>query len=174
MIRYFFSFLFFLIIVEIETVFVHLLPYPFLFLPLVFSTSLYLYQHWGSWLGIWWLFGLGLFLDFWHIGLTPGESFFYALTAFLVVFLGQRFFSNRSFYGVNLCALLALLILHFFHGLYFFIISFNEASVFPWINFFKFIIWQSLFSVLIVSSLFFFANRLRLFFRFLLTTDRGL
>jgi hypothetical protein len=105
---------------------------------------------------------------------VPGETICYALTAGLVIFIGQRFFSNRSFYGINICALLALIILHCFHGFYFFLTSFNSAIPFPWFNFFVFIFWQGLFSVLIVSLLFFFAGRLRTVFRLLLITNREL
>ncbi|MFH1253531.1 MAG: hypothetical protein V1664_04350 [Candidatus Uhrbacteria bacterium] len=172
MIKYLFYFLLFFFLAEVETVFFRTLPTPFLFTPLVFSVGLYLYQHRASAVGLWWLLAFGVFLDVWHIGVLPGETIFYVLTSVLVFVLSWRFFTNRSFYGVNMCAFLSLLALQIMHGIGFFFLAWPEPENFPWLNFFWSIFWQEVFLLLLVSFLFFFSDRLRKFFRrFLITSS---
>jgi len=162
-----------LCLVEVETVFFHALPYPLCFFPLVFSFGLYLYQYLGFGLSLWWLPGLGFFLDYWHIGLAPAETIFYSLTAGVVFFLSRHFFSNRSFYGINLCVFLAILALHFFHALYFFTISLKTAADFPWLAFGQFIFWQGGLAIFMVSILFLTGRRLTHWFSLFLSTGQN-
>ena len=115
MIKFFTSALLFILLTMVEFGFVHGLPKPFLFTPLVFACGVYLYQHLGSPIGVWWIFVLGVFLDFWHLGLVPFESLVYAAAAFLMVFLGRHFFTNHSLYGVVANAVLTMFFIHFVH-----------------------------------------------------------
>lgn len=169
MIHLFFYLLIFLLLAEGETVFLRALPYPFIFAPLVFSVGLYLYQHLSLSVGLWWLLVFGFFLDFWRIGSVPGESFFYALTVGATIFLSRRFFTNRSFYGVNACVFLSGLILHLTHGLYLFFKTLGNPEIIVWSEFFQTVFWSEFFSLLIVSFLFLFLGRLRIMiFHFLI------
>lgn len=168
MMRFFISFFLFLILAAGELAFLNSLPAPFFYIPLIFACSLYLFQHLGSNIGLWWLLALGVYLDFWHLGLFFGETLVYTLTILFVVFLGQRLFTNRSFYGVLGNAVLSLWFLHFINFSWFFLKNLNEDFYFSWWSVMFFVFWQTVFLILLVTILFFLARRLQFFLKHLL------
>jgi hypothetical protein len=168
MMRVFVSFFVFLILAAIEFSFLNSLPAPFFFIPLIFAASLYLFQHLGSKVGLWWLLALGVYLDFYRLGLVFGETVIYAITVLFVIFLGRRLFTNRSFYGVVGNAILSLWFLHLVQFAWFFIATVNEDIPFPWWSTIVFIFWQTFFLIVLITILFFLARRVTLFFRRLL------
>lgn len=161
MIRFFISSLLFIFLMMVESSFVHGLPTPFLYIPLVFACGLYLFQHLNSPIGVWWIFGLGVWLDFWHLGLMPFETIIYAVAALLAVWLGRSLFTNRSLYGVVGNASLTLLFIHLIHASFLFVGQLRGAPVFSWLSFLQFVLWQEFFLLLVVTILFFLANKIR-------------
>lgn len=162
----------FLVLIVIETSFFSTLPLPWCFFPLVFSVSIYVYQHESSVVGLWWLLGNGLFLDFWHLGVIPGETIVYALVSIIVIFLSRRLFTNHSLYGALGCAFLSFITLHFFHFLYFLYLNFFD-SYFSWLVFGKQVFYQTLFLFLFTFILFLSARRIRFFLsRFFISQAR--
>jgi len=161
MIKFLISTFLFFLLVTFECGFIHSLPSPFFYAPLVFVCGVYLYQHLNSLVGAWWIFGLGVWLDFWHLGLVPFETIIYAITALLMIFLGQRFFSNRSLYGIAGNATLSLLFIHFVHLIYFFVVSFNDSLPFLWFSFLGLVFWQIFFQLFLITILFFLARKIR-------------
>jgi len=168
MIRFFASFFLFLLLAAVEFSFFNGLPAPFFSIPLIFACGLYLFQHLGSNIGLWWLLALGVYLDFWHLGLIFGETLVYAVTILFVIFLGRRFFTNRSFYGVLGNAILSLWFLHFVNFGWFFLKTLNEDFSFPWRSSLVFVFWQTFFLILLITILFFLARRVQLFLKRLL------
>jgi hypothetical protein len=120
-----------------------------------------LYQYLGSPIGAWWIFGLGVFTDFYHLGLVSLETPIFAVAAVLMVFLGQRFFTNRSLYGVIGNALLVLILIHAIHTVWFLFKSLQEPLSIPWLSFRWFVLWQIVFLVLLTSILFFLSRKVR-------------
>ncbi|MFA6131563.1 MAG: hypothetical protein WC702_00645 [Patescibacteria group bacterium] len=168
MIRVFVSALVFLLLVALEFSFFNSLPLPFFSVPLIFACGLYFFQHLGSSVGLWWLLALGIYLDFYHLGLVFGETFIYGVTVLFVILLGRRLFTNRSFYGVVGNAVLSLWFLHLVQFTWFFIGTFNQDIPFPWWSTFIFVFWQTVFLFLLITILFFLARRVSLFFHRLL------
>jgi len=152
--RFLISSLLFLLLALFEFAFVHSLPKPFLYLPLVFACGVYLFQYLGSFIGIWWLCGLGFFLDLWHLGLMPCETAVYIIAAIIMVFLGRRIFTNRSLYGVICNAVLPMLFIQSIHAIWWFYNSLNDSLPFPWLVFFTYVFWQIFLLVLSVFFLF--------------------
>lgn len=152
----------FLLLSVLEVSFVRGLPPPLLYLPLVLVSGVYLYQHLRLVAGLWWIVGFGFFLDIVRLGVTPAETFHYALAALAVVFLGQRLFSNRSFYGIVGCSLCATVLLQLLHALWFFFFTFNATQPFPWINFLWFVLWQIILTIFLVSIFFFMPQKILL------------
>jgi hypothetical protein len=161
MIRFLISTILFLILISFELAFIHSLPEPFLYLPLVFACGVYLFQYLGSSIGAWWIFGLGVFLDFWHLGLLPFETIIYIAAALIMVFLGRRIFTNRSLYGVVCNAILPMLFVQLSHLIYWFFASFNDSLPFPWFNFFTYAFWQIIWLVVLVFVLFVLTKKIR-------------
>lgn len=161
MIRFFVSSLLFILLMMFECGFVHGLPSPFFYAPLVFACSIYLFQHLNSLIGVWWIFGIGIWLDFWHLGLTPFETLIYAAAALLAVWFGHRLFTNRSLYGVVGNAFLTLLFVHAAHAIFLLLGLLRGASTFSWWSFFWFVFWQALLLLVIVTILFFLAHKIR-------------
>lgn len=172
MTRFFASSLLFILLAMLESGLIHGLPRPFLYAPLVFACGLYLFQHLNSLIGVWWIFGFGVWLDFWHLGLTPFETVIYAAAALLAVWLGHRLFTNRSLYGVIGNAALTLLFVHLLHIVYLFFDLLRGGPSFSWLALFGFIFWQIFFLTLIVTILFFLAHKIRSFLKNLLIFPR--
>lgn len=168
MIRIFVSFLFFIILVILEFSFFNSLPPPFFSIPLTFACGLYLFQHLGSKVGLWWLLALGVYLDFYRLGLVFGETLIYGATVLFVIFLGRHFFTNRSFYGVVGNAVLSLWFLNLVQFTWFFIKTFNDEISFPWWPVMVFIFSQTFFLILLIIILFFAAQKVSTFFHGLL------
>ena len=163
MIRFFFSFITVLILLIVEFSFLHALPTPWFFIPLTFTCALYIFQHIGSELGLWWLAALSIFLDFWQVGLVRGEFFVYAAAAIFAVFLGRNFFTNRSLYGVVRNALFTLWFLHALHFIWLWIKNLGSETFFSWSAFGIFVFWQTLWLMILTILLFFLSKRIRLF-----------
>lgn len=168
MIRFLVSFFLFIFLVAVEFAFFNSLPAPFFFIPLIFACSLYLFQHLGSNIGLWWLLAVGVYLDFWHLGLFFGQTVIYSIVILFVVFLGRRFFTNRSFYGVLGNAVLSLWFLHFINFGWFFLKTLNDDFPFFWWSVISFVFWQTFFLMLLITILFFLAQRVQLFLKRLL------
>lgn len=168
MIRFLVSFFLFLLLAAVEFSFFSGLPWLFSVIPLIFICSLYFFQHLGSNIGLWWLLALGVYLDFWHLGLFFGETFVYAAVALFAVVLGRRFFTNRSLYGVLGNAVLSFWFLQFIRlGWFFFKIA-REGGLFPWRSAGLVVFWQTFFLIVLITILFFLARRIRLFLKPLL------
>jgi hypothetical protein len=168
MIRFLISTFLFILLAMVESGFIHGLPEPFLFTPLVFACALYLFQHLNSPVGVWWIFAWGVWLDFWHLGLLPGESLFYAAAGLLAVWLGRNLFTNRSLYGVVGNAFLTLLFIHFGHAVYLAVSLWRGGPSFSWLAFLLFVFWQVFFLLVVVTALFFMANKIRAILKSLL------
>jgi len=168
MIKFFLSFFVFLILAVLEFSFLNSLPPPFFSVPLTFACGLYLFQHLGSKVGLWWLLALGFYLDFYHLGLVFGETLIYGTVVLFVVFLGRNFFTNRSFYGVVGNAVLSLWFLNLVQFVWFFIKTFNDEIPFFWKPSIVFIFGQTFFLILLITILFFTAQKVGVFFRHLL------
>lgn len=89
----------------LETSFFGSLPGFLTLTPLVLAISVYLVQHQGVHLFVWWLPAHGLFLDSLSPGFTVYDFFPYIVSAILISLTAKHLFSNRSYYGVLSCAL---------------------------------------------------------------------
>lgn len=173
MIRLFASFFLFLLLAAVEFSFFSGLPWPLSATPLIFACSLYLFQHLGSNIGLWWLLALGVYLDFWRLGLIFGETFVYAAAALFAVFLGRRFFTNRSLYGILGNAILSFWFLQSIRLGWFFFETAGEGFLFPWRSAALVIFWQTVFLLLLITILFFLARRIRFFLKPLLIVSES-
>jgi hypothetical protein len=73
--------------------------------PFVFLVSVYLLQHHGISLAVFWLVVHGLMLDITQMGSVPFLTLAYGFTAIVAYVSSKRVFSNRSFYGVMACTI---------------------------------------------------------------------
>lgn len=109
------AFLTMIFLTAVETSFFASLGAPLTFTPLLFTAAIYVIQHRGSTMGIWWLVGYGLYLDILQIGYMPGETIIYLAAGTLAFLLSRSIFSNRSLYGILGCGLLTLLAVFAIH-----------------------------------------------------------
>ncbi len=111
----FLAFFTLLFLTAVETSFFASLGAPLAYTPLLFTAAIYVIQHRGSTMGIWWLVGYGLYLDILQIGYMPGETIIYFVAGMLAFLLSRSIFSNRSLYGIIGCGLLTLLAVFAIH-----------------------------------------------------------
>jgi len=142
----------FLLVITFETSFISSLPIPFSFFPLVLLLSVYLMQYRSSQIGIWWLAGYGLYLDYMHIGSVFGESLIWLITAILTYLVAKRLFTHRSLYGILGCGLVAWLTTSLLHLIFTFGRTFNV-----------YLIWQLVFLFLGLIILFNFSKYFKRF-----------
>ncbi len=108
-----------IIAIIIETSFVSSLTGPLCCIPLILALAVYLIQYRGSKLGIWWLAGYGLYLDYMQIGIWPVETLIWLTIGILSWLLSQRLFTNRSLYGILGCGLFAFFLSNILHLTFF-------------------------------------------------------
>lgn len=136
--------------------------------PLVFGVSVYMLQHHGLIDGVWWLVGLGLQLDV--LGLAPVVpiTLAYLAAGIVAVFSSKHLFSNRSYYGIIGCVLLAMTAFASVHaaigGLTQLI---GEQTVF-WMLYGYDIIAKTILTIVVVSAMYPFAGVIRSGLRFVL------
>jgi hypothetical protein len=172
MTRFWISSLLFLFILSIEAAFVHALPDPLAYAPLVFACSVVLVQHHGAKDGAWWIMGTGVFLDLWRIGIMPYETIAYALTGAAVLIVSPRLFTNRSLYGVAGCAILGFFVLHAVHGLLLLMGNWKNVLAVPWGAFGLYMLWQLAFLLILTTVLFLSSTSVRHLLRRLLLLPR--
>lgn len=78
-------------------------------LPIILVIGVYLIQHESAPIGMIWIIGEGILLDSWFLEPFRISLFLAVLMAAFTMLYASRIFSNRSFYGVVGCGLLALL-----------------------------------------------------------------
>jgi hypothetical protein len=107
MIRILLSITAFIAMTALQLGFIASLPGVLALTPLVFGISIYMLQHHGLIDGVWWLVGFGLQLDM--LGLAPMVpiALAYLAAGLVAVFSSRHLFSNRSYYGIVGCVLLA-------------------------------------------------------------------
>ena len=145
--KYFITFVLLILLAVIETSLFQFLPSPFSHIPLVLICSVFMIQYRSSTIGVWWLFGYGLFLDLLGIGIVPGESVIWLITGYATWLVSQRLLTNRSLYGI------------LGSGLFTFSIS-TAAHLILTLSFpGLYILWQMLWLFLCLFLLFKFASR---------------
>ncbi len=152
--------LIFIFVAAFETSLLASLPKPFSFIPLVLILSIYIIQHSGSTLGIWWLAGYGLYLDIMRIGNTEGETLIYGITGILAFVVSQKIFSNRSLYGVLGCGLFALILSTFLHFSVIFIKTIYQENGMLLVENLYFFLYQALFLVVLLMVIFIITSKL--------------
>ncbi len=145
----------------LELGFLSSLPAFFPFLPLIFAGSLYLVQHHGITEAAWWMPGLGLVLDYLHLGNVPGETIIYAAAALITVASSRHFFSNRSLYGILACGVLSFLVMATGEGVLFGWAALRGVSPFSLSDIVRYDLMVLLALLLILTFLFFLAGRIR-------------
>lgn len=161
MIRFLPSFLLLLFLIIVETSFVGALPAPWRFAPVVFASAVYTIQHLASKSGVWWLFGYGIFLDIWHLGVMRGESVILLVVGLAAFLLSRRVFTNRSLYGVIGSAFVSFTLWRLLTALVFFFTNAKHPDAVPWLTFLSFSVWQGILLLFLVSLFFFLAGRMR-------------
>ncbi len=103
MTRFLVSGCFFLAAFVFETSFLVSLPLFFSLSPFVFACGVYLIQHHGLLDGFFWILFYGLFIQLFHLHVSPFPLIGYATAAAVCLFTARQVFSNRSLYGVIAC-----------------------------------------------------------------------
>jgi hypothetical protein len=145
--KYLIAFILLVLLFIIETSFLQLLPSPINYFPLVLICSVFMIQYRSSTIGLWWLFGYGLFLDILGIGAVPGESIIWLLVGYTTWILSQRLLTNRSLYGILGSGFLAFTLGTVVH----LVLTLSLPG--------SYILWQILWLVLALYLLFQFASR---------------
>lgn len=103
MIRYLFYFLFAVFLSFFETSFLSSVFVGLGMIPFVFVICVYLIQHHSFKTAIFWMVFHGFLLDSIKGSVIPYETFCYFFSAMFAITIAQRFFSQRSYYGVLAC-----------------------------------------------------------------------
>lgn len=93
----------FALLASLELAFVSSLPWPLNVAPLVFAASVYVAQHRGLVLDVWWMPAYGLLLDVLGLNRAPLSVLALGISAVVVAYLSRAHLSNRSLYGVLAC-----------------------------------------------------------------------
>ncbi|HBP00314.1 MAG: hypothetical protein UU48_C0019G0006 [Candidatus Uhrbacteria bacterium GW2011_GWF2_41_16] len=157
----------FFLLFFLETSLIGFLPEPLRFFPLLLACSVYAIQHVGTPVGFWWLVGEGFAFDFWKIGTVPYETLIGFCTGFVGIIVARHLFSNRSLYGVLGCATICYGVQQALHACFLWILSWRNDLFVSWSAYISFTIWQGILLVILLSICFFFARRIRFFFRHL-------
>lgn len=118
--------------------------------------------------GLWWAFGLGIFLELYSalpFGIISLSLFFVVI---LINFLFSHIFTNRSFYSLLILGLIGTIFYNSVMFLFYLILLITDFNVsFFNFNFWLDFIWQPILNVIILSVVFFTCyistNRLKIF-----------
>ena len=151
----------FLFLWTVEESFLSAWPIPGRYTPLLFASAVYLIQHVGSRTGVGWLIGYGFLLDFWQLGVIPGETILLLVVGVVTWILSRRLFTNRSFYGVVACSFSSWIFWQLLTATTLIITYRKNLDLVPWLAYRDFLLWQCLLLFGLMILFFSLAGRIR-------------
>lgn len=147
----------------VETSFFTSLPGIFAFTPLVFATSVYLYQHQQFRPALVYLVLYGVLLDLFHLSNVPSETVALLCAALVMLFASHRLFSHRSLYGMVGLATIVYTSWVFMQALMLLWKWLLSPEMVMWQQFLATTTWRFAMLLVVTSILFSFGGRIRQF-----------
>lgn len=135
-------------------------PKPFMYFPVVVSSSVYLIQRYSISYAVVWIVLHGILLDLLGLSMVPASFIAYGFAAVVAIASSRSLFSNRSFYGVAGATIATLSSLAVSQLIILFILIFFQFSTPDLFTFFHIILWQHVLSICILIILYPFTKHL--------------